>query len=166
MNEKVLHQIISDYRDEFADPNNKVPDPDRKAEVEEYMKLLRRLLKWLSEYSDSEVRGMFDRYIQDGGVYVPTAAGQLLKYKPVKEAKEGPYIPTYEETLEINKRLEAEEAERNQIEKNMTAEMREQRERERREIYEKYKAIRDQQSKTKRFGRITFDFSDSESDDS
>ncbi len=165
MNEKTLHQIISDYRDEFADPNNKIPDPDRSYEVDEYMKLLKRLLKWLKPYSDSEVRKMFDKYIQDGGIYFPTVAGQLLKYKPVKENQEGPYIPNYEETLEITKRLERERIEREEAEKNMTDEERERRD----EIRERQKAqlaeIFRKHSTPSGRRKVRFDFSDSESDD-
>lgn len=167
MDEKQLHEIIEEYREEFADPNRNVPNPKYAAEQQEYVELLKRFVKRLGKYSPADVRKMFDAYIEDGGIYFPMVVGHLLKHKPKpQDVDTGPYIPTYEETLEQTRRIEAEEERKREAEKNMTPEAREEHDREFKKRYEEYKALQRERGTSKRFGNVRIDLSDTESDDS
>lgn len=104
-----LSEIFQEFKGDFS--RNPLPDPNESDEKrDEYKRMVERYCELLAPFDAKQIRQMFIKYIQAGGIYFPKV-GDLAKHKPKEEVRDGPYIPTYEETQEFiaRQRAEAEE---------------------------------------------------------
>lgn len=119
--------------------------------------MVERYCELLAPFDAKQIRDMFIKYVQAGGIYFPKA-GDLAKHKPKEEVRDGPYIPNYEETQEmIARQRVAEEERRKRME---DPKEREKIERAKDELRKEMEKIQRERGRAKESRKVRFDFDD------
>lgn len=155
-----MSALFVEFKSDFM-PNGFPDFTESDEKKRDYIKMVERYCELLAPFDAQQVRAMFVAYIRSGGTFFPRV-GDLTKHQPKKEEREGHYVPNYEESLEVLKRIEEERLQREEEEKNLSPEMREERERIKRESYERIRKICERRGLYGGRGKISIDFDDSE----